>query len=170
MFSKKRCKSFEENSRDLECCKGTKRLCAPCYQKLVYVTKVTTTAFTFCGNDLKMSDLGTAYKCPFCRARVLIDEPKDFENGNEAIVKAMMLGPQETPKVVELSNGHTLCALDLKLKPIERDDDDDEKVGQVVFKFSPRKGRTSELKGCILFNDNPLSPLLICNFLNEEVP
>ena len=54
----------------LECCKGTKRLCATCLQKLLYVAQVTTG--TSRGNDLKMSDLGIAIKCPFCRQKSLL--------------------------------------------------------------------------------------------------
>ena len=152
----------------LECCNRTKRLCATCFQQLLYATKVTGGTGSFFANDLKMSDLGIAFKCPFCRTKLLYDRPKDFENGNKAIVKAMMLRPKESPEVFEAPYGDTLCLLDLKLKPNERGDD--EKVGQVLFKFSPTKGPTSKLKGCILFKDNPLNPLLCWNFLNEEVP
>tara|TARA_Y100001973_G_scaffold105069_1_gene176885 strand:+ start:884 stop:1150 length:267 start_codon:yes stop_codon:yes gene_type:complete len=53
----------------LECCKE-KRLCLTCLQKLLYVAQVTTG--TSRGNDLKMSDLGIAIKCPFCRQKSLL--------------------------------------------------------------------------------------------------
>ena len=143
----------------LECCNRTKRLCATCFQQLLYVTKVTGGTGSFFANDLKMSDLGIAFKCPFCRTKLLYDRPKDFENGNKAIVKAMMLRPQESPEVFKTPNGDTLCLLDLKLpKECGRGhfDDTEEKVGEVLFKFSPSKGPKSELKGCILFNETSL--------------
>ena len=150
----------------LECCNRTKRLCATCFQQLLYVTKVTGGTGSFFANDLKMSDLGIAFKCPFCRTK----QGWVLQGGVAipAIVKAMMLRPKESPEVFEAPYGDTLCLLDLKLKPNERGDD--EKVGQVLFKFSPTKGPTSKLKGCILFKDNPLNPLLCWNFLNEEFP
>ena len=65
----------------LVCCNRTKKLCATCLQQLLYVAQGTTG--TFRGNDLKMSDLGIAIKCPFCRTKVLYDRPKDFENGKK---------------------------------------------------------------------------------------
>ena len=148
----------------LECCKGTKRLCATCLQKLLYVTQ--TNVGIFLVTDLKMSDVGVVIHCPFCRNVVGIDRPVQFENGNEAIVKTMMMTPLEAPKVIETPNGHTLCYLDLKLKPIGRDDP--QKLGRVLFKFFPTRGETSELKGYIrLYRDGPGWGSSLTRFLED---
>ena len=64
-----------------------------------------------------------------------------------------MLKPQETPEVFKTPNGDTMCLLDLKLNPIGCDDD--EKVGQVLFKFSPNKGLTSESERASPRPDSP---------------
>ena len=133
----------------LACCNQTKRLCVTCFQKLMYATifPQNPSHATFSQHDVKMSNLAIVSRCPFCRTGLLHDEPKDFENGNKAIVKAMMLRPQESPEVFKTPNGDTLCFLDLKLEHKERDAE--EKVGEVLFKFSPSKGPKSELKGWI---------------------
>ena len=140
----------------LTCCK-TKKLCAKCLKKMMYATIIPSHAHAiFSEHDVKMSNLAIVSRCPFCRTKLLYDRPKDFENGNKAIVKSMMLRPQESPaEVFKTPNGDTLCLLDLKLKT-KKYSLNQEKVGEVLFKFSPSKGPKSELKGCILLNETSL--------------